>query len=201
MKKLRNIFGKIVNLKVITDIRLKFRKIRFINNLRKRINKRRMKFNWIIKDKLAASNIISSVSDIEFIKNQGINSVLCLVEESELYFESIEEYENILKKYNIELKHIPIKDFNAPTLNQIIEAVKWIEFNIKNNKKVLVHCFGGLGRTGTIISSFLVYYKRISADEAIEFVRLLRPGSVESFSQVQAVRKFESYLKSNNFKI
>ncbi|KAF0699080.1 Aste57867_10353 [Aphanomyces stellatus] len=43
---------------------------------------------------------------------------------------------------------------------------------------VAVHCKAGLGRTGTNIAAFLIKRYRLTASEAIAWVRLCRPGSI-----------------------
>jgi len=153
-------------------------------------------FKWIIRGALASSSIPENEQDILKLYNEDIKAVLCLVEEEELPFRRIDEYKKILEKYGIIMKHYPIEDFKAPSLEGIIECIDWIESNLKNNKKVLVHCKAGQGRTGTIVACFLVKKYGLTAEEAIRYVRRIRPGSVTSESQILAVKIFEKYLKS-----
>ncbi len=157
-----------------------------------------MNFSWIIPNKLAASSIPEDEEDIIRIKSEGIQALLCLVEEDELNFGGIEEYKALLNKYKIELKHYPIEDFGAPSLKGIIECVEWIKRKLKENKKVLVHCYAGQGRTGTIISCFLMREMGMSAEEAINYVRSIRPGSVRSYPQILAIRLYERFLNSTS---
>lgn len=43
---------------------------------------------------------------------------------------------------------------------------------------IAVHCFAGLGRTGTLVALYLMLEYRFSAREAIGWLRVVRPGSV-----------------------
>lgn len=48
----------------------------------------------------------------------------------------------------------------------------------------------GLGRTGTLLACYLVRREGLDAGEAIVRVRRIRPGSVETREQAQAVEAF-----------
>lgn len=156
-----------------------------------------VEFSWIIKNKLAASSIPEGIEDLKRISRMGIKALLCLTEEHEIPFGSIEEYRSILNSLGIEFKHVPVKDYHAPSLDALIDCVKWIDDKIKEDKSVLVHCHGGLGRTGTVIASYLIYSNGFDAEEAIEYLRRIRPGSVSTFQQEIAVFLFKEYLKNS----
>ena len=54
---------------------------------------------------------------------------------------------------------------------------------------VAIHCSAGLGRTGVVLACYLVQ-KGLTAQNAIARVRRLRPGSIETEEQADAVVDF-----------
>jgi atypical dual specificity phosphatase len=60
----------------------------------------------------------------------------------------------------------------------------------------MVHCAAGKGRTGSVLAAYLVKKQGVTAEEAIEKIRSMRPGSIQSVVQETAVSMYEKYLKS-----
>lgn len=96
--------------------------------------------------------------------------------------------------------HLPVQDFAAPSPEQIGRGVEVIVKAQAAGKAAAVHCEGGLGRTGTLLACYLVYRDGLGAQEAIERVRFLRPGSVETAAQVAAVEAWARRLQTTSRK-
>lgn len=91
--------------------------------------------------------------------------------------------------------HLPVPDFTPPTPQQIAYGMAAITDAVASGKRVAVHCGAGLGRTGTMLACYLVQ-QGADADTAVEKVRAVRPGSVETAEQYQAVRDYAATLRS-----
>jgi atypical dual specificity phosphatase len=82
--------------------------------------------------------------------------------------------------------HLPVVDFTAPSPEQLEQGVATIVQARAAGQRVAVHCGGGLGRTGTLLACYLVQ-QGMEAEAAVDRVRAVRPGSVETAEQVTAV--------------
>jgi len=130
--------------------------------------------------------------DFRSIKEQGISKIYCLQEEDELVYladETVEQRREILKEYGIELIHSPIGDFRIPTPEQALMLSESIMKDVNGGKSILIHCMGGLGRSGTIAACALVHYG-LKPDDAVKIVRTVRPGTLETDQQVEFVKEF-----------
>lgn len=62
------------------------------------------------------------------------------------------------------------------------------------NRYSFVFIIIGLGRTGVLIACYLVYSLRVSANDAIRYVRYRRPGSVQTRGQIVCIRHFAQFI-------
>ncbi len=125
---------------------------------------------------------------------RAFDAIVVLVEEFELPY-PLEEWR---KRGGVEVLHSPpISDFSAPSVDRLLEILRWIEERVGEGKKVLIHCMGGLGRSGTVAVAWLMYSEGLSLREALRRVRSLRPGAVETYEQMGGVlRELEKLLRS-----
>ncbi len=159
-----------------------------------------MDVTWIINRKLAASSIPENINVLDKWLEIGIRAVMVLIEPSEAsHLGGLSNYLRELQKRRFEFATLPIRDFTAPTLETCKQAVDWINERISEGLPVLVHCKGGLGRTGTIIACYLVS-KGMNDVEAINYVRSKRPGSIELSEQIKVVQQFYKLINAQKSK-
>ena len=133
--------------------------------------------------------------DFRSIKEQGITKIYCLQEEDELQYLSNGEDDfakrrEYLSAIGIDFVSSPIGDFRIPTAEQAKEVTDMILNDVRSGKDILIHCMGGLGRTGTAAGCALVRFG-IAPEIAIMTVRTVRPGTLETDQQVEFVREFK----------
>ena len=142
-------------------------------------------FSWIIEEKLAGSAIPTSKEEIDWIKQEGVKSIVTIREEP-LEDEWIKD---------VNYLHVHSNDMGIPEFSDLVNSVDFIHQRITNDEPVMVHCLAGLGRTGTVLACYLIKYENMSADDAIQKVRNERHGSIQSFSQEEIIFRFEKFVR------
>jgi atypical dual specificity phosphatase len=138
-------------------------------------------FSWIEKPLLAALARPGSPEDLQWLREQGIEVLLSLTEDR------IERH--WADEAGLLVYHEPLEDMEPPTQEQLDRCVSAINRAVEKNMAVAVHCGAGLGRTGVVLAAWLVG-RGMSASSAIAKVRKLRPHSIETTEQAEAVEHF-----------
>jgi len=143
-------------------------------------------FSWLIEGEIAGMARPASVNTFEILKDNDIGAIVSLSEFS--------LSKGLIEEFGFEVKHIPLKDFSAPSIKQIEDFLEFAKKTRADGKKLVVHCDAGVGRTGTMLACYLVS-KGYNAAKAIEEVRSKRPGSVETKEQEEIVFKYGEELE------
>ena len=143
-------------------------------------------FRWIIEGSLAGSALPGLLNeldeDLEFIRARGISRIVSLTSRA------LPEH---VREQGFELIHFPIADMGIPTPRacavlcaQLLEGLE--------QRPVLLHCKGGLGRTGTIAACCLVGLGRAPEQALIE-VRSVNPNYVQTASQAKFIEHYAAW--------
>jgi atypical dual specificity phosphatase len=147
-------------------------------------------FSWVIPNRLAGmprpGRDAPIDADAAFLAAQGVTLVVSLTEEP--------LPAQPFSSRGIALLHLPVRDFSAPTTDQLAAFVSKASSTIDAGGRVAVHCAYGKGRTGTFLAAYFVHAGS-SARAAMEEVRRLRPGSIETGEQEAVIEAYEGVLR------
>ena len=96
---------------------------------------------------------------LELLKKENVGAILSLLENFEMsgtiYFRPIskEEWEN----NGINFLQIQVEDSKGVRAEDIHKCIMYISENIKNNKKIYVHCKAGRGRSASIVLCYMLW--------------------------------------------
>ena len=123
--------------------------------------------------------------ELQGVLERGVTLILDLTEDGELtpYSEHIPE--------GVRHVRLPVRDFTAPTREQIREALELIDAEIERGGIVYVHCWAGCGRTGVVVGCWLVRHG-MAPKEALQRIAEARGlGCPQTLEQRLAILDFE----------
>jgi ADP-ribosylglycohydrolase len=98
----------------------------------------------------------------------------------------------------VECLRFPIQDVNVPSEGQMAEILRAIDESLAEERPVYIHCWGGRGRTGTVVGCYLITHGLATPANYVEIIREMRRNdasggcSPETHQQVEFVRQFNA---------
>jgi protein-tyrosine phosphatase len=136
-------------------------------------------FNWIVKEKLAASWWPDTLMFKKY-QDEGISVIINCSE-----FDNQNDIPQRFKYY-----HIDVPDYGIPSINQMEKFLSITESHYKKKEAIVVHCVAGCGRTAQFIVVWACHNGYIPhGTDPIAWIRKLRPCSLETKEQMNFARK------------
>lgn len=128
-------------------------------------------------------------TDVKVIQAWGASTVVTLIEDHEFRLLDVENLQSVVRAHGMDWVHLPIIDVDIP--DSRFEGA-WdltgpvLHKRIDIGDRILIHCRGGLGRTGLVAGRILVE-RGLDPELAIRKVRDARPRAIETQKQEQYV--------------
>jgi protein-tyrosine phosphatase len=109
---------------------------------------------------------------VEFMLSQGIQRICCLLPANQLT-----RYEDLLGVYRQifgieQVCWAPIEDFDVVTSEVLFQQIlPFLAAANQSKQKAVVHCSGGIGRTGQVLAAWLIAEHGFSIELAISTVK------------------------------
>jgi protein-tyrosine phosphatase len=154
---------------------------------------------WLVDGQLLAGGYPCSFTPeetrqrLEDILNAGVRSFIDLTFDDE----GLELYESVLEQLaeetqiDVAYHRFSIRDHDVPTTALMHDVLRTIREEIAAGRVVYFHCWGGVGRTGTVAGCWLIE-EGYSCDDALKRITALRQTpSPETEEQAAFVRNWQ----------
>lgn len=111
--------------------------------------------------------------DLDAMEYEGTSHVLCLLSDAELAAYGVPEGLSAYRQRGFEVMQLPIFDQAVCAVEEMRDAVRFMRTAVENGGTVVVHCVGGLGRTGIAAAAYLKE-RGLDSEAAIRVVRDVR---------------------------
>ena len=119
----------------------------------------------------------------------GIRSIINLMEPDETdhsgkpFRPYDDSFSNLARERGLDISwtRVPVRDLNIPSTETMRRILDLIDASINEGKPVYVHCWGGRGRTGTVVGCYLVRHEGLSGEDALEEIKRLRANEPTSY--------------------
>jgi len=166
---------------------------------------------WVIPGKFMAGGYPggdapeTTIHNLQALYNAGIRHIVNLVRSEEFAcgLKRLCRYEDQLSAmvssngFSLAMDQMPVKDTWIPTRPEMGKILDRIDDCLDNGKPVYVHCWGGIGRTGTVVGCFLIRHGFAADNDVIRRIQKLRKctensdiSSPETASQLDMVRSW-----------
>lgn len=116
---------------------------------------------------------------VEALIDSGINVIISLMKTNERYSDGTRQvpYDEdfLMLGYNRQVSakwyNFPIPDYGLPDPKQMLNILDVIDESIAQDKNVFVHCWGGKGRTGTVVGCWLARHGDLTPLDTISELR------------------------------
>ncbi|MCS6319124.1 MAG: dual specificity protein phosphatase family protein [Nitrospira sp.] len=89
----------------------------------------------------------------------------------------VAEEQNVTVPSRVVYAKIPFKEFGAPTVAALHEAVEWVAAHVAEHR-LMVCCRVGMGRSVSVVIAYLCCIEGMSYPDAVKLVLTRRPGGM-----------------------
>jgi len=139
---------------------------------------------WVVPDLLLAGPYPGAPDPAEHHKkirsilNAGVRTFVNLMHEDETDMENrpFVPYDGLIQHLcpGANFMRYPISDLSVPTVGEMTTILNAVDCSLDNGNPVYVHCWGGVGRTGTVVGCWLLQHGLATPENYIDILFRLR---------------------------
>lgn len=144
---------------------------------------------WVVPGRLLAGEYPGARDPEEarlklrLLLDAGVGVFLDLTEEGEY---GLKPYVSLAKQEAAHLgrevvhQRMPIRDQDTPSIEEMNEILDAIDAALEEGRTVYLHCWGGIGRTGTVVGCYLVRHG-LNGRQSLDQIESLRAGTPDGW--------------------
>ena len=160
---------------------------------------------WVIPNRFLAGEYPAAFGAerirkrLDALLEAGLDTFIKLTHENELpdYAPALHERAADHQKF-VHILPFPIADFGLPTRDQMTTILNAIDDALASGRNIYMHCWGGVGRTGTVVGCYLVRHGMTGNDALAQLTqwweddprRAIHPRTPETKEQIQFIREW-----------
>ncbi|XP_058595084.1 cyclin-dependent kinase inhibitor 3 isoform X4 [Neofelis nebulosa] len=158
-----------------------------------------IQISWLPLSRVNCSQFLGLCALPEELKSYGIQDIFVFCTRGELSKYRVPNLLDLYHQYGIITHHHPIPDGGTPNIASCCEIMEELAICLKNNRKTLIHCYGGLGRSCLVAACLLLYLSdTVSPEQAIDSLRDLRgSGAIQTIKQYNYLHEFRDKLAAH----
>lgn len=132
---------------------------------------------------------------LEAILDAGVRSFVDLTE-----FHELRPYDELLREIagerdlGVRYRRMSVEDLGIPTADHMRSVLDYLADEIAAGRPAYVHCWGGIGRTGTVVGCWMVQVDGLTAAGALERIAELRRATPDGGRESPETREQRRFV-------
>lgn len=162
---------------------------------------------WVVPHQFLAGEHPAELSEdittarLTALLDAGVRTFVNLTEARERMPDYSQPLRSLASARQVEIKYLrmPIPDRSIPSAETLRSILDALDDSLANRQPVFVHCFAGVGRTGTVVGCYLRRHGKATEQDVIARIaelRSLMPGGNEASphtpEQIQLVKSWKA---------
>jgi hypothetical protein len=128
---------------------------------------------------------LTALSKLEWLLSKDIDCFIDLTEPNE---HGLKPYTNLFERIQVEKTkppryiNFPIPDMHTPSVPQMVNILDAINNALADGQNIYLHCYGGIGRTGTVVGCYFVQHG-METQNALDRIAELRRNTPDGWRQ------------------
>lgn len=151
----------------------------------------------------ASDNPLETTEKLRRLLAVGVNYVVNLTEPHEANWQGVALVDYVPELTvlaaeqgrEIVCRRFPIRDLDVPSVETMQAILDDIDEAVAARRRILAHCWGGIGRTSTVVGCYLARHGLAVGDEALAMIRYLRRTDAKAQAEAPETAEQKEFVR------